>query len=69
MTQAELRVLSEGKVRQISVELSASTRLIPVHIKGQPPSYFIFAGLVFTQVRSSLPLPTLPYLPYPTPNS
>lgn len=53
MTQAELRVLSEGKVRQISVELSASTRLIPVHIKGRPPSYFIFAGLVFTQVRGS----------------
>jgi len=49
--QAELRVLSEGKVKEISVELCSPTRLVPVHIKGRPPSYFIYAGLVFTQAR------------------
>ncbi|KAK9844109.1 hypothetical protein WJX81_004691 [Elliptochloris bilobata] len=53
--QAELRVLSEGKERRVSVELSTPTRLVPVHIKNRPPSYFIFAGLVFTQV-------TVPFL-------
>jgi hypothetical protein len=49
--QAELRVLSEGRVREVSVELCSPTRLVPVHIKGRPPSYFIYAGLVFTQAR------------------
>ena len=48
--QAELRVLTGGKVKTVSVELSTPARLVPVHIKNRPPSYFIFAGLVFTQV-------------------
>lgn len=49
--QAELRVLAGGKVKHVSVELSTPARLVPVHIKNRPPSYFIFAGLVFTQAR------------------
>lgn len=53
--EAQLRVLHDGKERQVSVKLQAPVRLIPFHIKGAPPSYFIVAGLVFTPV-------TVPYL-------
>ena len=51
MLQAQLRVLSSGQVRSMTVELAQPVRLIPVHTKGRPPSYFIIAGLVFGQVR------------------
>ena len=44
-------MLAGGKVKTVSVELSTPARLVPVHIKNRPPSYFIFAGLVFTQAR------------------
>ena len=46
-------MLAGGKVKTVSVELSTPARLVPVHIKNRPPSYFIFAGLVFTQARSA----------------
>lgn len=32
------------------IKLQSPQRLIPVHICGRPPSYFILGGLVFTQV-------------------
>lgn len=35
---------------QVSVELRPAKKLVPVHIEGRPPSYFIAAGLVFTPV-------------------
>lgn len=54
MLQAQLRVLSSGQVRSMTVELAQPVRLIPVHTKGRPPSYFIIAGLVFGQVRALL---------------
>lgn len=38
----------------MTVELAQPVRLIPVHTKGRPPSYFIIAGLVFGQVRALL---------------
>jgi len=49
--QALLRVLSHGKVENMTVKLAQPARLIPVHTKGRPPSYFIIAGLLFGQVR------------------
>lgn len=41
----------------VSVEFEAGLahKLVPVHIQDRPPSYFIFAGLVFTPA-------TVPYL-------
>jgi hypothetical protein len=48
-------VLHKGVARTVSVALQAPVRLIPFHIKGAPPSYFIVAGLVFTPA-------TVPYL-------
>ncbi len=54
-TQAHLRILSNKTLKEVDVELAAPVRLIPVHINNKPPSYFIFAGLVFTAV-------TVPYL-------
>lgn len=50
LLQAQLRVLSDGQVRAMTVKLAQPVRLIPVHTKGRPPSYFIIAGLVFGQV-------------------
>jgi hypothetical protein len=52
---AELKLLHNGKVKVVKVNLQAPVRLIPFHIKGKPPSYFIVAGLVFTPA-------TVPYL-------
>ncbi|EIE20222.1 trypsin-like serine protease [Coccomyxa subellipsoidea C-169] len=53
--QAKVRLLKDGQERTLSVNLRAPHRLIPVHIGGRPPPYFILGGLVFTQV-------TVPYL-------
>ncbi|CAL5228784.1 g11976 [Coccomyxa viridis] len=53
--EAEVRVLQKGVERKLRVSLRSPHRLIPVHIQGRPPPYFILGGLVFTQV-------TVPYL-------
>lgn len=53
--QAVLRLLKKGKEVTERVSLAAPNKLIPFHIKGKPPSYFIVAGLVFTPA-------TVPYL-------
>ncbi|GBG68361.1 hypothetical protein CBR_g2905 [Chara braunii] len=47
---AELCVLRDGKQSAVTVPLRVPTRLVPVHIAGKLPSYFIVAGLVFTPV-------------------
>ncbi|CAI5974671.1 unnamed protein product [Closterium sp. NIES-64] len=52
---AQINVLRGGKVLQLQVELRRHKRMVPVHIAGLPPSYFIVAGIVFTWV-------TVPYL-------
>lgn len=49
--QAQVGVLQGGVERVLSVSLRAPQRLIPVHIQGRPPPYFIWGGLVFTQVH------------------
>eukprot|EP00884_Botryococcus_braunii_P012078 jgi/Botrbrau1/20871/Bobra.0135s0006.1 len=53
--EASLRFLHDGISQTKKVKLVTAHRLIPVHIKGEPPPYFIIGGLVFTQV-------TVPYL-------
>eukprot|EP00878_Enallax_costatus_P009462 GHUV01009887.1.p1 GENE.GHUV01009887.1~~GHUV01009887.1.p1 ORF type:complete len:535 (+),score=127.38 GHUV01009887.1:151-1755(+) len=53
--QAVLRLLKDGQEVTETVTLRAPNKLIPFHIKGKPPSYFIVAGLVFTPA-------TVPYL-------
>eukprot|EP00877_Chromochloris_zofingiensis_P004183 jgi/Chrzof1/13766/Cz08g11120.t1 len=53
--EASLKLLHDGQERTVAVHLQAPVRLIPFHIKGKPPTYFIVAGLVFTPV-------TVPYL-------
>ncbi|KAL6559421.1 Protease Do-like 9 [Orobanche gracilis] len=52
---AAIEVLRNSKIMKFSVELSTHRRLVPAHNKGQPPSYYIIAGFVFTTV-------SVPYL-------
>ncbi|KAL3618025.1 Protease Do-like 9 [Castilleja foliolosa] len=52
---AEIKVLRDSRTLKIIVSLETQRRLIPAHIKGRPPSYYIIAGLVFTIV-------SVPYL-------
>lgn len=59
--QAEVRVLQKGVERKLRVSLRSPHRLIPVHIQGRPPPYFILGGLVFTQVLPRL-APLILYL-------
>jgi hypothetical protein len=46
--QAKLSLLRGGEALEVTVALKGPKRLIPVHINNRPPTYFIFAGLVFT---------------------
>ncbi|KAL6524411.1 Protease Do-like 9 [Orobanche hederae] len=52
---AAIEVLRNSKILKFSVKLSTHRRLVPAHNKGQPPSYYIIAGFVFTIV-------SVPYL-------
>lgn len=45
-------MLQDGQEKSITAELVQPKRLVPVHIQNQPPTYFIIAGLVFTQVQA-----------------
>ncbi|KAG0496602.1 hypothetical protein HPP92_001136 [Vanilla planifolia] len=53
--KANLRVLRDGMVHELSVSIEPLKPLVPVHQFDKLPSYYIFAGLVF------IPL-TQPYL-------
>lgn len=48
--RAEITFSRNGKTRVAALQLSSTPRLVPVHIDGAPPTYFIVAGLVFTVV-------------------
>ena len=52
--QADLRLLRDGKEQTVQVQLVQPKRLIPHHIHGRPPPYYIIAGFVFTQVPAEL---------------
>ncbi|KAK4603769.1 hypothetical protein RGQ29_012323 [Quercus rubra] len=52
---ALVKVLRDSKVLEFNIKLTTHKRLIPAHIRGRPPSYYIIAGFVFTSV-------SVPYL-------
>jgi S1-C subfamily serine protease len=47
---SKVTVLRNGKVMTFTIDLTPHNRLVPVHIEGVPPSYYICAGIVFTAV-------------------
>jgi len=52
---ALVKVLRDSEILEFNIRLETHKRLIPAHIKGKPPSYYIIAGFVFTAV-------SVPYL-------
>lgn len=52
---AIIKVLRNGKIHEFNIRLATHKRLVPAHIKGRPPSYYIVAGFVFTAI-------SVPYL-------
>ncbi|KAJ4826324.1 Protease Do-like 9 [Turnera subulata] len=52
---AAIKVLRNSETLNFDIKLSTHRRLIPPHVKGKPPSYYIIAGFVFTTV-------SVPYL-------
>lgn len=52
---ALVKVLRYSKILEFSIKLATHKRLIPAHINGKPPSYYIVAGFVFAAV-------SVPYL-------
>ena len=48
--KSKVTVLRNGKVMTFTIDLTPHNRLVPVHIEGVPPSYYICAGIVFTAV-------------------
>ncbi|KAK8953314.1 Protease Do-like 9 [Platanthera guangdongensis] len=52
---AIIKVLRNAKVHEFNIRLATHKRLVPAHIKGRPPSYYIVAGFVFTAI-------SVPYL-------
>ncbi|KAL0741537.1 hypothetical protein Bca4012_083050 [Brassica carinata] len=52
---ALVKILRNKEILEFNVKLAIHKKLIPAHICGKPPSYFIVAGFVFTTV-------SVPYL-------
>ncbi|KAJ0260569.1 Protease Do-like 9 [Hirschfeldia incana] len=52
---ARVKILRNKEILEFNVKLAIHKKLIPAHISGKPPSYFIVAGFVFTTV-------SVPYL-------
>ncbi|KAK1605284.1 hypothetical protein QYE76_028957 [Lolium multiflorum] len=53
--KAHVKLLRDSKVHEFNIKLAIHKKLIPAHIKGRPPSYYIVAGFVFMVV-------SVPYL-------
>lgn len=53
--QAKVRILRNAECLEFNVRLETHKRLVPAHIRGRPPSYYILAGIVFAAV-------SVPYL-------
>jgi hypothetical protein len=53
--KAHVKLLRNSKVHEFNIKLAIHKKLIPAHIKGRPPSYYIVAGFVFMVV-------SVPYL-------
>ncbi|KDP31134.1 hypothetical protein JCGZ_11510 [Jatropha curcas] len=52
---AAISVLRNSETLNFDIKLSTHRRLVPPHVKGRPPSYYIIAGFVFSTV-------SVPYL-------
>ncbi|KAK2994101.1 hypothetical protein RJ640_024365, partial [Escallonia rubra] len=52
---ALVKVLRDSKIFEFNINLATHKRLIPAHIKGKPPPYYIVAGFVFSAI-------SVPYL-------
>lgn len=52
---AVVNVLRNSETLEFNIKLATHKRLVPAHIKGKPPSYYIIAGFVFTTI-------SVPYL-------
>ncbi|KAL3642463.1 Protease Do-like 9 [Castilleja foliolosa] len=50
-----IKVLRNFKILKFNVKLGTHRRLVPAHNRGQPPSYYIIAGFLFTTI-------SVPYL-------
>lgn len=46
--QIEVELLRDDKVVMATLPLFVSDFLCPMHFSGQPPSYYVLGGLVFT---------------------
>ncbi|CAL4986952.1 unnamed protein product [Urochloa decumbens] len=53
--KALIKVMRDSEVHEFEMTLSTHKRLIPGHLNGRPPSYYIVAGIVFAAV-------SVPYL-------
>ncbi|KAG9154134.1 hypothetical protein Leryth_000623 [Lithospermum erythrorhizon] len=51
---AELGIIRSGTFMKVQVVLDPRVNLVPYHIEGDSPSYFIVAGLVFTPLSEPL---------------
>ncbi|GAA0139699.1 hypothetical protein Leryth_004902 [Lithospermum erythrorhizon] len=51
---AELGIIRSGTLMKVQVALNPRVNLVPYHIEGDSPSYFIVAGLVFTPLSEPL---------------
>lgn len=52
---ALVKVLRSSEILEFNIKLATHKRLVPAHIRGRPPSYYIVAGFVFMTV-------SVPYL-------
>ena len=53
---ARVKILHDFEYHEFDIELSTDKCLVPAHIKGKPPSYYIINGFVFSAISS------VPYL-------
>jgi hypothetical protein len=49
---AQVKVWRNGELRSLQVHLSTPHQLVPNHSHDVKPSYYIYAGLVFTPLTS-----------------